>query len=126
MTRLVACVVVAAVVASGCAGATSVSRQKTAITAVNAGDVPINVKRGEPAPNDGVWMSVPYAQSVVNNMTAWQTKSDACIDELKKCPDGAPSTSTMVLLGGAGVVASVLLMFGYRVVVPRGVPGDVR
>lgn len=97
----------------GCATGTATKKQ--ALEAV-PGDVPINVKRGSPAPNDGVWMSVPYAQSIVNNMTAWQTERNECVDELKKCPSGAPSNTTIILLIGAGVVAGFAAAKGYDVI----------
>jgi hypothetical protein len=63
-------------------------------------------------------MSVPYAQSVADNMTAWQETKAECLAQLEKCPDGAPSVTTLTLLGGAGVVVGVLITLGFKIVFP--------
>jgi len=118
--RVIAAVAVFVLASAGCAAAPRVTGQQKQLLEANvaAPDVPINVKKGDPAPANGVWMSVPYAQSVVDNMTAWQVTKAECLAQLEKCPDGAPSMTTMALLGGAGVVVGALLTLGLKVAFP--------
>jgi hypothetical protein len=68
-------------------------------------EVPIALERGDPAPSDGVWMSVALASEKARNCTLWQETGDRCLARLKDQPSQLSVTAWMV----GSIVAVVLV-----------------
>lgn len=80
---------------------------------VAAGDAPVNLAKGQPAPDDGVWISVALNTKLVYDLTKWEAGYADCETRLTAKPaDGPPWLwiAAGILAGGAAGATVTLLI----------------
>lgn len=74
------------ILTTSCATVPAPAPALEAVAVVAPDEKVIGVKKGDPAPEDGVWMSEALALKKAGNCAKWEETGKACLTELRKEP----------------------------------------